>query len=141
MPSICGLGSFNRDNFEYDKLKATPDQISIKNKLFGIANAVKEEKVILLVDGDRAGAAMATLSEEDKKFVVETISDAIKNSAKTVKNIEDMFDESVSKRYDLVTKSRYESSRFKNDVMSGRFEPSEETKARFFALFDYIVVL
>ena len=138
---ICGLGSFNRDNFEYDKLKATPDQVSIKNKLFDIASAVKEDKVILLVDGDRAGAAMATLSEEDKKFVVETISDAIKNSAKTVKNIEDMFDESVSKRYDLVTKSRYESSRFKNDVMSGRFEPSEETKERFFALFNYIIAL
>jgi len=136
---ICGLGSFDRDSFEEGVIKATEDQREIKDALLDLAYAARENKAFLLCDGDRAGSAMATLASGDDSFEAVTIREIPDFLKAKIKDVEDMFSEATRLKYHMIDKSHSSSSELKNDLLSGRYEPSDEEKANFKKLFDFLI--
>lgn len=136
---ICGLGSFDRETFEEGVIKATEDQKEIKDALLDLAFAAREDKAFLLCDGDRAGSAMASLASGDDNFEVATIREVSDFLKAKIKDVEDMFSEATRLKYHMVDKSHSSSSELKNDLIAGRYEPSDEEKANFKKLFDFLI--
>ena len=136
---ICGLGNFDKSTFDPKKIAATDEQKEIKDALLDLAYASREDKAFLLVDGDRAGSAMATLADGDNSFEVATTREIPEFLKQKIKDIEDLFSEETRLKYHMVDKNHSTSSSLKNDLIAGRFEPSDEEKANFKKLFDFLI--
>ena len=134
---ICGLGRFDKTTFDPKVIKPTSDQRAIKASLLSLARAVKEEDAFLLVDGDRAGSAMAELAKNDDNFTVFELKEV--PALSKMKDIEDLFSQESYENYNMKTKSHIVASSFKSDVRLGRYNPTKEERNNFFALFDYLV--
>ena len=50
-----------------------------------------------------------------------------------------MFSEATRLKYHMVDKNHGASSELKNDLIAGRYEPSNEEKANFKKLFDFLI--
>jgi hypothetical protein len=136
---ICGLGSFDKSTFDPKKIAATDEQKEIKEALLDLAYAAREDKAFLLVDGDRAGSAMATLADGDNNFEVATIREVPELVKGKIKDIENMFCEETRLKYHMVDKNHSASSSLKNDLIAGRHEPTKSEKENFKKLFEYII--
>lgn len=134
---ICGLGRFDKTTFDPKVIKPTSDQKAIKASLLSLARAIKEEDAFLLVDGDRAGSAMAELAKNDEKFTVFELKEV--PALSKMKDIEDLFSQESYENYNMKTKSHIVASAFKSDVRLGRYNPTTSERNNFFALFDYLV--
>ena len=134
---ICGLGRFDKTTFDPKVIKPTSDQKAIKASLLSLARAIKEEDAFLLVDGDRAGSAMAELAKNDDNFTVFELKEV--PALSKMKDIEDLFSQESYENYNMKTKSHIVASSFKSDVRLGRYNPTKEERNNFFALFDYLV--
>lgn len=134
---ICGLGRFDKTTFDPKVIKPTSDQKAIKASLLSLARAIKEEDAFLLVDGDRAGSAMAELAKNDDNFTVFELKEV--PALSKMKDIEDLFSQESYENYNMKTKSHIVASTFKSDVRLGRYNPTKEERNNFFALFDYLV--
>ena len=134
---ICGLGRFDKTTFDPKVIKPTSDQKAIKASLLSLAKAIKEEDAFLLVDGDRAGSAMAELAKNDDNFTVFELKEV--PALSKIKDIEDLFSQESYENYNMKTKSHIVASSFKSDVRLGRYKPTKEERDNFFALFDYLV--
>lgn len=134
---ICGLGRFDKTTFDPKVIKPTSDQRAIKASLLSLAKAIKEEDAFLLVDGDRAGSAMAELAKNDDNFTVFELKEV--PALSKMKDIEDLFSQESYENYNMKTKSHIVASTFKSDVRLGRYNPTKEERNNFFALFDYLV--
>jgi len=107
--------------------------------LLDLSFAAREDKTFLFCDGDRAGSAMATLADGDNNFEVATIREIPDFLKQKIKDIEDLFSEDTKLKYHMVDKNHSASSSLKNDLIAGRFEPSDEEKANFKKLFDFLI--
>lgn len=134
---ICGLGRFDKTTFDPKVIKPTSDQKAIKTSLISLAKTIKEENAFLLVDGDRAGSAMAELAKNDDNFTVFELNEV--PALSKMKDIEDLFSQESYENYNMKTKSHIVASCFKSDVRLGRYNPTKEERNNFFALFDYLV--
>lgn len=134
---ICGLGRFDKTTFDPKVIKPTSDQKAIKASLLSLARAIKEEDAFLLVDGDRAGSAMAELAKNDDNFTVFELKEV--PALSKMKDIEDLFSQESYENYNMKTKSHIVASTFKSDVRLGRYNPTTSERNNFFALFDYLV--
>jgi hypothetical protein len=134
---ICGLGRFDKTTFDPKVIKPTSDQKAIKASLLSLAKAIKEEDAFLLVDGDRAGSAMAELAKNDDNFTVFELKEV--PALSKMKDIEDLFSQESYENYNMKTKSHIVASTFKSDVRLGRYNPTVSERNNFFALFDYLV--
>ena len=134
---ICGLGRFDKTTFDPKVIKPTSDQKAIKASLLSLARAIKEEDAFLLVDGDRAGSAMAELAKNDDNFTVFELKEV--PALSKMKDIEDLFSQESYENYNMKTKSHIVASTFKCDVRLGRYNPTVSERNNFFALFDYLV--
>lgn len=134
---ICGLGRFDKTTFDPKVIKPTSDQKAIKASLLSLARAIKEEDAFLLVDGDRAGSAMAELAKNDDNFTVFELKEV--PALSKMKDIEDLFSQESYENYNMKTKSHIVASAFKSDVRLGRYNPTVSERNNFFALFDYLV--
>ena len=134
---ICGLGRFDKTTFDPKVIKPTSDQKAIKASLLSLAKAIKEEDAFLLVDGDRAGSAMAELAKNDDNFTVFELKEV--PALSKMKDIEDLFSQESYENYNMKTKSHIVASTFKSDVCLGRYNPTTSERNNFFALFDYLV--
>lgn len=134
---ICGLGRFDKTTFDPKVIKPTSDQRAIKASLLSLARAIKEEDAFLLVDGDRAGSAMAELAKNDDNFTVFELKEV--PALSKMKDIEDLFSQESYENYNMKTKSHIVASTFKCDVRLGRYNPTTSERNNFFALFDYLV--
>lgn len=134
---ICGLGRFDKTTFDPKVIKPTSDQRAIKASLLSLAKAIKEEDAFLLVDGDRAGSAMAELAKNDDNFTVFELKEV--PALSKMKDIEDLFSQESYENYNMKTKSHIVASTFKSDVRLGRYNPTTSERNNFFALFDYLV--
>ena len=136
---ICGLGNFDKSTFDPKKIAATDEQKEIKDALLDLSFAAREDKTFLFCDGDRAGSAMATLADGDNNFEVATIREIPDFLKQKIKDIEDLFSEDTKLKYHMIDKNHSASSSLKNDLIAGRFEPSDEEKANFKKLFDFLI--
>lgn len=134
---ICGLGRFDKTTFDPKVIKPTSDQRAIKASLVSLAKTIKEDDAFLLVDGDRAGSAMAELAKNDDNFTVFELKEV--PALSKMKDIEDLFSQESYENYNMKTKSHIVASTFKSDVRLGRYNPTKEERNNFFALFDYLV--
>lgn len=134
---ICGLGRFDKTTFDPKVIKPTSDQRAIKASLVSLAKTIKEDDAFLLVDGDRAGSAMAELAKNDDNFTVFGLKEV--PALSKMKDIEDLFSQESYENYNMKTKSHIVASTFKSDVRLGRYNPTKEERNNFFALFDYLV--
>ena len=82
---------------------------------------------------------MATLTDGDENFEVATIREIPDFLKAKIKDVEDMFSEATRLKYHMVDKSHSSSSELKNDLIAGRYEPSNEEKANFSKLFDFLI--
>lgn len=136
---ICGLGKFDRTTFDLKNIKPTDEQKDIKESLLELAFAAREDKAFLLVDGDRAGSAMAQLAEGDDNFEVASIREVPDFLKMKIKDVEDLFSDETKIKYHMIDKNHGASSELKNDLIAGRYEPSGEEKANFSKLFDFLI--
>jgi len=133
---ISGLGKVDNKTKNSRNTVATPTQEKIANELKTLARTAKDGRALLLVDGDKAGQAMMQLN--DDKFIVIPINEQFKEKYPNFKEIEDFFSAELRNEFEMNTKSSDMSSKFKNEVEQGKIKIDEETKDKFFELFNYL---
>ena len=134
---ISGLGKVDNKTKNNRNTVATPTQEKIANGLKTLARMAKDGRALLLVDGDKAGEAMAKL--KDDKFIAIPNNEQFKEKYPNFKEIEDFFSTDLRTKFEMDKKSSEISSKFKNEVEQGKIEIDKETKENFFKLFDYLL--
>ena len=136
---ISGLGKMNGMEQRQSKINIViaKDQKNIANELKTLARTAKDGKALLLVDGDKAGQAMAKLNND--KFIAILNNEQFKEKYPNFKEIEDFFSADLRTKFEMDKKSSEISSKFKNEVEQGKIEIDKETKENFFKLFDYLL--
>lgn len=133
---ISGLGKVDNKIKNSKNTITTPAQEKIANELKTLARTAKEDRVLLLVDGDKAGQAMTKLN--DDKFIAIPNNEQFKEKYPNFKEIEDFFSAELRNKFKMEIKSSEMSSKFKNEVEQGKIKIDEETKDKFFELFNYL---
>ena len=135
---INGLGKMSTIEQRQSKINmvVAKDQKNIANELKTLARTAKDDRVLLLVDGDKAGEAMTKLN--DDKFIAIPNNEQFKEKYPNFKEIEDFFSTDLRTIFEMDKKSSAISSEFKNEVEQGEIEIDKETKENFFKLFDYL---
>ena len=135
---INGLGKMSTIEQQQSKINmvVAKDQKNIANELKTLARAAKDDRALLLVDGDRAGQAMMQLN--DDKFIAIPNNEQFKEKYPNFKEIEDFFSSELRDKFQMNAKSSDMSSKFKNEVERGKIQIDKETKNKFFELFDYL---
>lgn len=135
---INGLGKMSTIEQRQSKINmvVAKDQKNIANELKTLARTAKDGRALLLVDGDKAGQAMIQLN--DDKFIVIPINEQFKEKYPNFKEIEDFFSAELRNEFEMNAKSSDMSSKFKNKVEQGKIKIDEETKDKFFELFNYL---
>ncbi len=133
---ISGLGKVDNKTKNSRNTVATPTQEKIANELKTLARTAKDGRALLLVDGDKAGQAMIQLN--DDKFIVIPINEQFKEKYPNFKEIEDFFSAELRNEFEMNAKSSDMSSKFKNEVEQDKIKIDEETKDKFFELFNYL---
>ena len=136
---INGLGKMSTIEQRQSKINmvVAKDQQNIANELKTLARAAKDGRVLLLVDGDKAGEAMTKLN--DDKFIAIPNNEQFKEKYPNFKEIEDFFSADLRTKFEMDKKSSAISSEFKKEVEQGEIEIDKETKENFFKLFDYLL--
>ena len=136
---INGLGKMSTIEQRQSKINmvVAKDQKNIANELKTLARTAKDDRVLLLVDGDKAGEAMTKLN--DDKFIAIPNNEQFKEKYPNFKEIEDFFSPDLRTKFEMDKKSSAISSEFKNEVEQGEIEIDKETKENFFKLFDYLL--
>nr|WP_315018036.1 AAA family ATPase [uncultured Campylobacter sp.] len=136
---INGLGKMSTTEQRQSKINmvVAKDQKNIANELKTLARTAKDDRVLLLVDGDKAGEAMTKLN--DDKFIAMLNNEQFKEKYPNFKEIEDFFSADLRTKFEMDKKSSAISSKFKNEVEQGKIEIDKETKENFFKLFDYLL--
>lgn len=136
---INGLGKMSTIEQRQSKINmvVAKDQKNIANELKTLARTAKDDRVLLLVDGDKAGEAMTKLN--DDKFIAILNNEQFKEKYPNFKEIEDFFSTDLRTIFEMDKKSSAISSKFKNEVEQGEIEIDKETKENFFKLFDYLL--
>lgn len=122
-----------------EKAKATSEQEQIKADLIALSRSIRDQRTILLVDGDYAGECMKTL--EDTKvdnFIVIMLSEIFDKKDEVVE-VEDLFDKDGNyRRYLMQAKYSNMARNFKADAeKKSIFSKSEQE--RFAKLFRYLL--
>lgn len=122
-----------------EKPKATSEQEQIKADLIALSRSIRDQRTILLVDGDYAGECMKTL--EDTKvdnFIVIMLSEIFDKKDEVVE-VEDLFDKDGNyRRYLMQAKYSNMARNFKADAeKKSIFSKSEQE--RFAKLFRYLL--
>nr|WP_314883555.1 AAA family ATPase [uncultured Campylobacter sp.] len=135
---INGLGKMSTIEQRQSKINmvVAKDQKNIANELKTLARTAKDDRVLLLVDGDKAGEAMTKLN--DDKFIAILNNEQFKEKYPNFKEIEDFFSDELRNEFEMNEKSSDMSSKFKNEVEQGKIKIDEETKDKFFELFNYL---
>lgn len=135
---INGLGKMSTTEQRQSKINmvVAKDQKNIANELKTLARTAKDDRVLLLVDGDKAGEAMTKLN--DDKFIAIPNNEQFKEKYPNFKEIEDFFSADLRTKFEMDKKSSAISSEFKNEVERGKIQIDKETKNKFFELFDYL---
>ena len=135
---INGLGKMSTIEQRQSKINmvVAKDQKNIANELKTLARTAKDDRVLLLVDGDKAGEAMTKLN--DDKFIAIPNNEQFKEKYPNFKEIEDFFSPDLRTKFEMDKKSSAISSEFKNEVEQGEIEIDKETKDKFFELFNYL---
>lgn len=134
---ISGLGKVDNKTKNNRNTVATPTQEKIANGLKTLARMAKDGRALLLVDGDKAGEAMAKL--KDDKFIAIPNNEQFKEKYPNFKEIEDFFSTDLRTKFEMDKKSSAISSKFKNEVERGEIKIDKETKENFFKLFNYLL--
>ena len=136
---INGLGKMSTIEQRQSKINmvVAKDQKNIAEELKTLARTAKDGRALLLVDGDKAGEAMAKL--KDDKFIAILNNEQFKEKYPNFKEIEDFFSTDLRTKFEMDKKSSAISSKFKNEVEQGKIEIDKETKENFFKLFDYLL--
>ena len=136
---INGLGKMSTIEQRQSKINmvVAKDQQNIANELKTLARAAKDGRVLLLVDGDKAGEAMTKLN--DDKFIAIPNNEQFKEKYPNFKEIEDFFSADLRTKFEMDKKSSAISSEFKKEVEQGEIKIDKETKENFFKLFDYLL--
>ena len=134
---ISGLGKVDNKTKNNRNTVATPTQEKIANGLKTLARMAKDGRALLLVDGDKAGEAMAKL--KDDKFIAIPNNEQFKEKYPNFKEIEDFFSTDLRTKFEMDKKSSAISSKFKNEVEQGEIKIDKETKENFFKLFNYLL--
>lgn len=136
---INGLGKMSTIEQRQSKINmvVAKDQKNIANELKTLARAAKDGRVLLLVDGDKAGEAMTKLN--DDKFIAIPNNEQFKEKYPNFKEIEDFFSADLRTKFEMDKKSSAISSEFKKEVEQGEIEIDKETKENFLKLFDYLL--
>lgn len=138
---IGGLGladTYKRARGANEKPKATSEQEQIKKDLIALSRSIRDQRTVLLVDGDYAGLCMKTLEDvKVENFIVTTLSEI--SDEKKEFEVEDFFDkEGNYKRYLMEYKHSNMARNFKSDSEKMRiFSKSEQE--RFDKLFGYLL--
>jgi len=133
---ISGLGKVDNKTKNSRNTVTTPTQEKIANELKTLARTAKDDRVLLLVDGDKAGEAMTKLN--DDKFIAIPNNEQFKEKYPNFKEIEDFFSAELRNEFEMNEKSSDMSSKFKNEVEQGKIKIDEGTKDKFFELFNYL---
>ena len=135
---INGLGKMSTIEQRQSKINmvVAKDQKNIANELKTLARTAKDDWVLLLVDGDKAGEAMTKLN--DDKFIAILNNEQFKEKYPNFKEIEDFFSDELRNEFEMNEKSSDMSNKFKNEVEQGKIKIDEETKDKFFELFNYL---
>ena len=135
---INGLGKMSTIEQRQSKINmvVAKDQKNIANELKTLARTAKDDRVLLLVDGDKAGEAMTKLN--DDKFIAILNNEQFKEKYPNFKEIEDFFSDELRNEFEMNEKSSDMSNKFKNEVEQGKIKIDEETKDKFFELFNYL---
>ena len=136
---INGLGKMSTIEQRQSKINmvVAKDQKNIAEELKTLARTAKDGRALLLVDGDKAGEAMAKL--KDDKFIAILNNEQFKEKYPNFKEIEDFFSTDLRTKFEMDKKSSAISSKFRNEVEQGKIEIDKETKENFFKLFDYLL--
>ena len=136
---INGLGKMSTIEQRQSKINmvVAKDQKNIAEELKTLARTAKDGRALLLVDGDKAGEAMAKL--KDNKFIAILNNEQFKEKYPNFKEIEDFFSTDLRTKFEMDKKSSAISSKFKNEVEQGEIKIDKETKENFFKLFNYLL--
>ena len=122
-----------------EKPKATSEQEQIKRDLIALSRSIRDQRTILLVDGDYAGECMKTIEDQTKEnFIVIMVSEMFEEKDEVLE-VEDLFDKDGNyRRYLMQAKYSNMARNFKADAEK-KTVFSKTEQERFAKLFGYLL--
>lgn len=122
-----------------EKPKATSEQEQIKRDLIALSRSIRDQRTILLVDGDYAGECMKTIEDQTKEnFIVIMVSEMFEEKDEVLE-VEDLFDKDGNyRRYLMQAKYSNMAHNFKADAEK-KTVFSKTEQERFAKLFGYLL--